>query len=118
MNRLNNIRKATGYDNISPKIIKLAQPVLSNPIYILLINQLKAQFFLIILKLLRFPRFLKITRLNSWSSSFQCLHKWHILFCTKSTIYNYADDNTVSYSDPNLDKVVESLETDSLNLIN
>ena len=31
-------------------------------------------------------------------------------FVQKSTIYNYADDNTVSYSDHNLDKVFESLE--------
>ena len=31
INKLN-IKKATGYDGISPKIIKFAQPVITNPI--------------------------------------------------------------------------------------
>ena len=36
----------------------------------------------------------------------------------KKHYYYYLDNNTISYSDHHLDTVVESLETDSLNLIN
>jgi hypothetical protein len=35
-----------------------------------------------------------------------------------STIYNYADDNAVSYCDYDINKVVNTLEADSLKLIN
>lgn len=38
-------------------------------------------------------------------------------FVTDSDLYNYADDNTVSYADHDIDKVVEILEKDSLKLI-
>ena len=38
-------------------------------------------------------------------------------FVQDSTIYNYADDNTLSYSDTNLNTVVKTLENDSINLI-
>ena len=40
------------------------------------------------------------------------------LFVQNSTIYNYADDNTVSYFDYDINKVVNTLEADSLKLIN
>ena len=35
-------------------------------------------------------------------------------FVTNSNVYNYADDNTLSYSDTNLQKVINVLEEDSL----
>jgi hypothetical protein len=35
---------------------------------------------------------------------------------TSSTLYNYADDNTLAHADDNIDKVVEHLEKDSLAL--
>lgn len=38
-------------------------------------------------------------------------------FVTDSDLYNYADDNTVSYADHDIDKVVDILEKDSLKLI-
>ena len=38
-------------------------------------------------------------------------------FTTSSTLYNYADDNTLAHADDNIDKVVEHLEKDSLALI-
>ena len=40
------------------------------------------------------------------------------LFFQSSTIYNYADDNAVSYCDNDLNKVVNTLEAASLKLIN
>ena len=36
-------------------------------------------------------------------------------FVQDSTIYNYADDNTLSYSDTNINTVVKTLENDSIN---
>jgi hypothetical protein len=39
-------------------------------------------------------------------------------FVTDSSIYNYADDNTVSYSHEKADVLKSTLETDSLSLIN
>ena len=39
------------------------------------------------------------------------------LFVQNSTIYNYADDNTVSYCDYDKNKVVNTLKADSLKLI-
>jgi hypothetical protein len=38
-------------------------------------------------------------------------------FVQDSTIYNYADDNTLSYSDTNINTVVKTLKNDSINLI-
>ena len=38
-------------------------------------------------------------------------------FVQDSTIYHYADDNTLSYSDTNINTVVQTLENDSINLI-
>ena len=38
-------------------------------------------------------------------------------FVQDSTSYNYADDNTLSYSDTNINTVVKTLENDSINLI-
>ena len=38
-------------------------------------------------------------------------------FVQDSTICNYADDNTLSYSDTNINTVVKTLENDSINLI-
>jgi hypothetical protein len=38
-------------------------------------------------------------------------------FTTSSTLYNYADDNTLAHAVDNIDKVVENLEKDSLPLI-
>ena len=38
-------------------------------------------------------------------------------FVQDSTIYNYADDNTLSYSDTNINTVVKTRENDSINLI-
>ena len=38
-------------------------------------------------------------------------------FVQDSTIYNYVDDNTLSYSDININTVVKTLENDSINLI-
>ena len=38
-------------------------------------------------------------------------------FTTSSTLYNYADDNTLAHADDNIDRVVENLEKDSLALI-
>jgi hypothetical protein len=40
------------------------------------------------------------------------------LFVQNSTIYNYADDNTVSYCEYDIHKVVNTLEVDSLKLVN
>ena len=39
------------------------------------------------------------------------------LFVSHSKLYNYADDNTLSYSDSNVDRLKEVLETDSNNTI-
>jgi succinate dehydrogenase flavin-adding protein (antitoxin of CptAB toxin-antitoxin module) len=38
-------------------------------------------------------------------------------FISDSSLYNYADDNTLSYSGYELDKIINTLEKDSLNLI-
>jgi hypothetical protein len=38
-------------------------------------------------------------------------------FISDSSLHNYADDNTLSYSGYNLDKIINTLERDSLNLI-
>jgi hypothetical protein len=38
-------------------------------------------------------------------------------FTTSSTLYNYADDNTLAHADDNIDKVVEHLEKDSCFLL-
>jgi hypothetical protein len=38
-------------------------------------------------------------------------------FVEESILYNYADNNTLSYSETELNKVVDVLEKDSLNLI-
>ena len=38
-------------------------------------------------------------------------------FIHRSNLYNYADDNTLSYSDKNIDNVVQTLESDSNILI-
>jgi hypothetical protein len=38
-------------------------------------------------------------------------------FTTNTTLYNYADDNTLAHADDNIDKIVENLEKDSLALI-
>ena len=38
-------------------------------------------------------------------------------FTTSSTLYNYADDNTLAHADDNIDKVVEHLEKESFALI-
>ena len=40
------------------------------------------------------------------------------LFVKDSTIYNYADDNTVSNCDNDIDVVTKTLEIDSMELIN
>lgn len=39
-------------------------------------------------------------------------------FVQNRTIYNYANNNTVLYSDNDIDKVVKSLEADNFNQIN
>jgi hypothetical protein len=44
---------------ISPKILKLAQPSISNPIKILVNKSIESSIFLKILKLHRYPHFLK-----------------------------------------------------------
>jgi hypothetical protein len=38
-------------------------------------------------------------------------------FISDSSLYNYADDNTLSYSGYDLEKIINTLEKDSLNLI-
>ena len=38
-------------------------------------------------------------------------------FVTDSSLYNYADDNTLSYSDKDVQNLVEVLEKDSKSLI-
>jgi hypothetical protein len=38
-------------------------------------------------------------------------------FVQDSTIYNYADDNSLSYSDTNINTVAKILKNDSINLI-
>ena len=38
-------------------------------------------------------------------------------FISDSSLYNYADDNTLSYSGYDLDRNINTLEKDSLNLI-
>jgi hypothetical protein len=38
-------------------------------------------------------------------------------FISDSSLYNYADNNTLSYSGYDLDKIINTLEKDSLNLI-
>ena len=40
------------------------------------------------------------------------------LFVKDSTLYNYADDNTVSICDNDIDVVTKTLENDSMELIN
>jgi hypothetical protein len=40
------------------------------------------------------------------------------LFVKDSTIYNYADDNTVSNCDNDIDVVTKTLKNDSMELIN
>jgi hypothetical protein len=40
-----NIKKATGYDSISPKILKLAQPSISNPINIVVNKSIESSIF-------------------------------------------------------------------------
>lgn len=40
------------------------------------------------------------------------------LFVQNSTIYNYADDNTVAYCDSDINKLINTLENDSRNLLN
>lgn len=40
-----------------------------------------------------------------------------IKFINGSSLYNYADDNTISYSGYNIEQLINILETDSLNLI-
>ena len=42
----------------------------------------------------------------------------YFFFVQNSTNYNYADDNTVSHCDYDINKVVNTLEADSLKLIN
>ena len=37
-------------------------------------------------------------------------------FITNSDLYNYADDNTLSYSDHDINKVISTLEDDSVTL--
>ena len=44
INKLN-IKKATGYDGISPKIIKFAQPVITNPIKVLINKSIDQSVF-------------------------------------------------------------------------
>ena len=44
INKLN-IQKATGYDGISPKIIKFAQPVITNPIKVLINKSIDQSVF-------------------------------------------------------------------------
>jgi hypothetical protein len=39
-------------------------------------------------------------------------------FIKNSDLYNYADDNTLSYSDHDINKVISTLEDDSVTLIN
>ena len=39
-------------------------------------------------------------------------------FIKNSDLYNYADDNTLSYSDHDINKVISTLEDDSMTLIN
>ena len=39
------IKKATGYDGISPKIIKFAQPVITNPIKVLINKSIDQSVF-------------------------------------------------------------------------
>ena len=40
------------------------------------------------------------------------------LFVQNSTIYSYADDNTVSYCDYDINKIVNTLQADGLKSIN
>ena len=58
INKLN-IKKATGYDGISPKIIKFAQPVITNPINVLINKSIDQSVFPEKLKATRYPSFLK-----------------------------------------------------------
>jgi hypothetical protein len=56
INKLN-IKKATGYDGISPKILKLSMPCIVEPItFFLLISVLMYQFFKIISRQHRLDR--------------------------------------------------------------
>ena len=57
------------------------------------------------------------TGVNPRSSSIYVFINDIFHFVQDSTIYNYADDNTLSYSDTNLNTVVKTLENDSINLI-
>ena len=69
--------------------------------------------------------------LSTWEDIYKGVHQGSILdpaflnifindifyFISDSSLYNYADDNTLSYSDYDLDKIINTLEKDSLNLI-
>jgi hypothetical protein len=45
------------------------------------------------------------------------LYNYYLYLYGKSYFYYYADDNTLSYSDTNINTVVKTLENDSINLI-
>jgi hypothetical protein len=66
-------------------------------------------------------------RINSDSQQFYIIFTYNFvnvfindifLFVKDSTIYNYADDNTVSNCDNDIDVVTKTLENDSMELIN
>jgi retron-type reverse transcriptase len=71
------------------------------------------------------------TTLSNWQDIYKCVPQGSILdpvlfniflndifhFTTRSTFYNYADDNTLAHADDNIDKEVEHLGKDSLALI-
>jgi hypothetical protein len=52
-----------------------------------------------------------------WESTFNVFINDIFHFVQDSTVYYYADDNTLSYSDTNINTVVKTLENDSINLI-
>jgi hypothetical protein len=46
------------------------------------------------------------------------LPSFRLYFIKNSDLYNYADDNALSYSDHDINKVISTLEDDSVTLIN
>ena len=61
--------------------------------------------------------FLCSSRFHLWTSPFQCFINDIFYFIQNSSLYNYADDNTLSFHSPDFDKVIKVHRTESNILI-
>ena len=65
------------------------------------------------------PIFKGVPQVSIFGQSYLNSYKRSFLFCKKNcSMYNYADDNTLSKSDKTLEKVISALEEDINSLIN